>query len=160
MVREFGLRIAREDGSATLLGEVDLSMSRTGGDDARIVGRFAPAVGVASDPAGVVWLEGALQGGPDRRAPRRREGSQRRPRPPDGEHARRGLSASAAAPPIATAAAFDPEGRVDLVAEATYEIGSSILPSLSARAAIAGGSLALPGSLSPPASRGAFATSS
>ena len=143
VVREFGLRIAREDGSATLLGEVDLSMSQTGGDDARIVGRFAPAVGVTSDPAGVVWLEGALQGGRtvELRGVARALSVDldRLTASTPGEALRqRGRS------PIATAAAFDPEGRVDLVAEATYEIGSSILPSLSARAAIAGGSLALP----------------
>ncbi|MEC8496385.1 MAG: hypothetical protein VXZ39_15760, partial [Planctomycetota bacterium] len=140
---DFGLRITREDGSATLLGAVDLSMSQSGGDDARIVGRFAPAVGVASDPAGVIWLEGALLDG---RAVELRGVA--RALSVDLEH----LAASAPGEalrkrgrsPIATAAAFDPEGRVDVVAEATYEIGSSILPSLSARAAIAGGSLALP----------------
>lgn len=143
VVRDFDLRITREDGTPTLLGTVDLSMSRTSGDDARIVGRFAPAVGVASDPAGVVWLEGALEGG----------------RTVELRGVARALSVdldrlAASAPgealrkrgrsPVATAAAFDPEGRVDLVAEATYEVGSSILPSLTARAAIAGGSLALP----------------
>lgn len=143
VVRDFGLRIAREDGNATLLGSVDLSMSQTGGDDARIVGRFAPAVGVASDPAGVVWLEGALQDGRtvELRGVARALSVDldRLARTAPGEFLReRGTS------PIATAAAFDPEGRVDLVAEATYEVGSSILPSVRARAAIAGGSMALP----------------
>lgn len=143
VVRDFDVRVAQADAKPISLGTVDVSMTHTRGEDARIFGRLVPAVGVAADPSGIIWLHGALEDGNtvELRGVARSlqvDLGQLADTTNDAAMRERGLS------PLSMAAAFDPDGRVDLVAEASYVIGSSILPEVRAHVAIAGGSIALP----------------
>lgn len=143
VVRDFEVRLASELGRPAALGTVDLAMARGGEGGTRIFGRFVPTVGVAQEPAGVVWLEGSLEEGRTiamrgvARALRIDVGAFDRAATGTFVQARGGS-------PLAAVVAFDPQGRVDLVAEGRYEIGSSRLPRVDARLGVARGSLVLP----------------
>ena len=137
VVRDVAISVDTEGDSAgpevgLAVGTIDLSMSRGTSGHAEIVGRLQPAVGVVSEPTGVIWLNGVL--GPDRAV--------------EIDGVARSLALNFESLPDDSALAsldrFDPIARVDLACRARFEVGRSILPTVFATLSVSKGSLVLP----------------
>lgn len=132
VVRDFAITLAPADVEPLRIGSVDVCMKRGPGGHPEIIGRLVPALGVASDPSGVIWLNGSM--GPDRAI--------------EIDGIARSLAinfdAIPANTPLASVKKLDPEALIDLSCTARFQPDQSILPTVSGTLSVSNGSLQLP----------------
>ncbi|MEM9802042.1 MAG: hypothetical protein AAGA20_17090, partial [Planctomycetota bacterium] len=139
VVRDFEIALEPPGKERLDVGSVDLCMTRRTDEIASIYGRLVPAL--APDPAdcGVVWLDGTLDADQVARvqAVARSLPLSTEPLSPSAAGGSRSLLPRGLD-------ACDPRGRVDLVADARFEIGRSLLPDVRATLEVAEGRMLLP----------------
>lgn len=136
VVRDLRIRVVPPRSNTIALGSVDLCMTRLTDELASIYGRLVPALGAAPGRPGVVWLNGTLDADRVARVRGVARGLEL------GSALQREAVSNGLLPPELLA--LEPNGKVDLVAHASYEIGRSLLPDVNGSLLLTQGSIQLP----------------